>query len=408
MKYNEITSCRACGSNNLEAVIDLGEHPYSGYFPSDDGVLEKGPLALFLCKTCSLVQLTVDYELSEMYGDNYGYRSGLNKSMVSHLKSIVTKVINDAEIGGSDIVIDIGSNDGTLLGFYPEQTRTIGIDPSGRQFEHYYKNSIEKHFDFFGIDTPDELQIEGKCRAITSLSMLYDIPRPIDFVKGIKKALHPDGLWFFEQSYLLSMIKANAYDTICHEHLEYYSLTALNYILKKAGLKIVDATLTNTNGGSVLLVASHETSKHKTNSKALNPLFNEEQVLGVKSSQLYYTFSENIQRHKIELIEVVDQFRKESRPAYVIGASTKGNTLINYSGFTSSDFICAVEVNEYKFDKFMPGSNIPIRNQNGFEFMPDSVGLVLPWHFKEFFVERRLKNIDYLFPLPEISFTGGK
>ena len=406
MRYNYIKNCRACYSDNLETVVDLGEHPYSGYFPSDNRVLAKGPLALFLCKSCSLVQLTVDYELSEMYGSNYGYRSGLNKSMVSHLKSIVARVIVDADIGASDTVIDIGSNDGTLLGFYSEQTRTIGIDPSGRQFENYYKSSIEKHFDFFDLDTPNELQIEGKCKAITSLSMLYDIPRPIDFVKGIKKALHPDGLWFFEQSYLLSMIKANAYDTICHEHLEYYSLTALNYIVKKAGLKIVDATLTNTNGGSVLLVASHETSKHKVNAKALKPLFHREQTLGVKSSQLYHTFYENIQRHKTQLVEVVGQFRKQSRPAYIIGASTKGNTLINYSGFTSSDFICAVEVNEYKFDKFMPGSNIPIRNQNGFEFLPDSVGLVLPWHFKEFFVARRMKNMQYLFPLPEISLTG--
>ena len=404
MKYNEITSCRVCRSVNLEAVIDLGEHPYSGYFPSDDGVLEKGPLALALCKKCSLVQLTVDYELSEMYGENYGYRSGLNGSMVSHLESIVAEVINVAQVRKSDLVIDIGSNDGTLLGFYPEEIRKIGIDPSGAKFEHFYKEACEKHFDFFDIDTPELLQIKAKCKAITSLSMLYDIPRPVDFVKGIKEALHPDGLWFFEQSYLLSMIKANAYDTICHEHREYYSLTALSYILRKAGLRIVDARLTSTNGGSVLVVASHDNSQHKVNHEALRKLFKEEQVLGVSSSKMYHQFSKKIETHKASLIEAVDQFKKESRPLYVIGASTKGNTLINYSGFTSNDFVCAAEVNEFKFGKFMPGSNIPILNQNELEFMPNSVGLVLPWHFKEFFLKKNLKNIDFLFPLPDISF----
>jgi hypothetical protein len=403
LNYKEINCCRACGSYNLEPVVDLGEHPYSGYFPSHNSPLEKGPLALTLCENCSLVQLTVDYELSEMYGENYGYRSGLNSSMVKHLESIVAEVINIAEISETDLVVDIGSNDGTLLGFYPDNVRKIGIDPSGAKFEKFYKPNIEKHFDFFDFNTVGELNIRGNCKAITSLSMLYDVPRPTDFVMGIKEALQPDGLWIFEQSYLLSMIKANAYDTICHEHLEYYSLTALDNILKKCGLKITDARLTGTNGGSILIVAAHESSEHKINYEALSRLFREEQALDVKSPALYHQFFEKINHHRLALIETVEGLKREARPLYLIGASTKGNTLINYSGFTSSDFLCAAEVNEFKFGKFMPGSAIPICNERELEFLPNSVGLVLPWHFKDFFIKKPLKNVDFLFPLPDIK-----
>lgn len=404
MNYKEIKSCRACGSHKLEPVVDLGKHPYSGYFPPNNGPLETGPLALTLCEVCSLVQLTVDYDLSEMYGENYGYRSGLNRSMVKHLESVVNEVINIAQICQSDLVIDIGSNDGTLLGFYPENVRKVGIDPSGAKFESFYKPSIEKHFDFFDFNTVGDLKIGGQCKAITSLSMLYDVPRPIDFVMGIKEALHPEGLWISEQSYLLSMIKANAYDTICHEHLEYYSLTALNNIFKKCGLKITDARLTDTNGGSVMIVAAHEVSKHKINHAALTPLFQEERRLGVHSPALYHEFFEKIKKHRLALIETVERFKKVSRPLYLIGASTKGNTLINFSGFTASDFLCAAEVNEFKFGKFMPGSGIPIVSENELEFMPDSVGMVLPWHFRDFFTKHQLKNVNFLFPLPEIIF----
>ena len=249
-----ITNCRLCGSSHLVSVVNLGKQAFTGIFPknlSDAEKVPSGTLELLLCENCSLVQLSEDFERSFMYGDNYGYRSGLNQSMIDHLRSIYTYITRTRPLNPGDFVLDIGSNDGTLLGFYPNSINRIGIDPTSDKYSSFYKEDIIRSASFFSESIYKSLAKE-KSKIITSISMFYDLPNPLEFACHVKECLDKDGIWLFEQSYLPSMLRTNSYDTICHEHVEYYSLSAVQYLLANADLKIVDISFNKVNGGSFL------------------------------------------------------------------------------------------------------------------------------------------------------------
>ena len=222
-----ITKCRVCGNTNLKVVLDLGDQYLTGTFPrSNDGIdISKGPLQLVKChgatNVCGLLQLAHNFDLGEMYGSNYGYRSGLNYRMVEHLMRKVESIRKLVDLNPEDLVVDIGSNDGTTLGFYPENLTLVGIDPTAAKFREYYKRHIKVVPDFFRARQLTKLHQTKKAKIITSFAMFYDLEAPLDFVQQIQEVLHADGVWVFEQSYLPLMLETNAYDTVCHEHLEY-------------------------------------------------------------------------------------------------------------------------------------------------------------------------------------------
>src|SRR5262245_34003750 len=222
----QIKKCRLCGNERLLPLLSLGEQTLTGVFPqSPDANLTRGPLQLVRCdgsSACGLVQLQHSFESSEMYGENYGYRSGLNKSMVEHLGSIVQKVQKWVKPGVGDAVLDIGSNDGTLLSFYPAGGPTLlGMDPTSAKFRKYYRSDIKLVTDFFSAANFKQALGSTKAKIVTSIAMFYDLDDPLSFAKQVAEILADDGVWHFEQSYLPAMLAQCAYDTICHEHLEY-------------------------------------------------------------------------------------------------------------------------------------------------------------------------------------------
>jgi len=223
--YNEITKCRIGGGTNLITVLSLGEQYLTGVFPkSTTEKITKGPLDLVWCPDSGLLQMKQSYSLDEMYGDNYGYRSGLNASMVRHLEQKIKTLERLVKPKDSDLVIDIGSNDATSLKAYSGKHRKVGIDPTGKKFKEYYTNDIDLIPDFFSATVFKNHFPKDKAKIITSIAMFYDLERPMDFVRDIEEILEDEGVWHFEQSYMPSMLRTNAYDTVCHEHLEYYSL----------------------------------------------------------------------------------------------------------------------------------------------------------------------------------------
>ena len=231
--YIEIKKCRICQSDDLLNVFSLGNQSLTGYFPpSKDENLEKGPVDMVFCKNCGLLQLLQSYDLSKMYGMNYGYRSGLNKSMVNHLVSKIRKLEKISNLSEEDLVIDIGSNDATSLKAYTINCKKVGIDPTGKKFFQYYPESVTLIPDFFSYEVFKKHFTE-KAQIITSIAMFYDLPSPDNFVKDIKKCLAKEGLWHFEQSYMPFMLKTVSYDTICQEHLEFYSLKVIDDLLRK-------------------------------------------------------------------------------------------------------------------------------------------------------------------------------
>ncbi|HEY6219527.1 MAG TPA: methyltransferase domain-containing protein, partial [Gemmatimonadaceae bacterium] len=255
-EYSAITACRICGGTNLTSVLSLGEQYLTGVFPrSPSEPLTRGPLELVWCSHCGLLQLKHSYSLSEMYGANYGYRSGLNASMVRHLEQKVHYLERLARPGARDTVIDIGSNDATLLNAYQKGPCKIGVDPTGPKFQRFYRDDTRLIPRFFSATVLDEALSGGKAKIISSIAMFYDIERPREFVRDIAACLADDGVWHFEQSYMPSMLRTNSYDTICHEHLEFYSFKVVADLLAAAGLRVIDVQMNAVNGGSFAVTA---------------------------------------------------------------------------------------------------------------------------------------------------------
>jgi NDP-4-keto-2,6-dideoxyhexose 3-C-methyltransferase len=233
-----------CGNTNLVSLLHLGEQTLTGVFPkSKSTTITSGPLELVKCfshtgdQVCGLVQLNHSYDSNEMYGDNYGYRSGLNQSMVRHLQSVVKEILATVELASGDIIIDIGGNDSTLLQTYPKDLglNLMVIDPTSNKFKKYYPEHINNTADFFSASTYNRL-FDRKAKVITSIAMFYDLEEPLKFVQDIYDVLDDNGIWVIEQSYLPAMVNTTSYDTICHEHLEYYSLGVVKKILETAAI----------------------------------------------------------------------------------------------------------------------------------------------------------------------------
>lgn len=259
----EINKCRISGSTNLVKVLSLGEQYLTGVFPrSQNETITKGPLDLVWCPDSGLLQLKQSYSLEEMYGENYGYRSGLNASMVKHLTLKIHSLERLIPLKENDLVIDIGSNDATSLKAYKSKCKKIGIDPTGIKFKDHYTNDITLLPDFFSANLFQQSFPNSKAKIITSIAMFYDLESPTDFVNDIFNCLHDEGVWHFEQSYMPSMLRTNSYDTICHEHLEFYSFKVVKQLLENCGMKVVDVQMNAVNGGSFAVTAAKKTPRY--------------------------------------------------------------------------------------------------------------------------------------------------
>jgi|LakMenEpi03Aug12_release.lakeMendotaPanAssembly.Ray.scaffolds.fasta_scaffold94322_4 hypothetical protein len=370
--------------------------------------LTSGPLELLLCDSCGLVQLAHSYDLNEMYGSNYGYRSGLNPSMVSHLNKKVKQLEKLVVLNDDDIVLDIGSNDGTLLLAYEnKKLQRVGIDPTGIKFQSYYRNDIHLIPDFFNIQNFKSNFGSKKAKIITSISMFYDLENPAEFVRDVAEILDFNGVWHLEQSYMPAMLRNNSYDTICHEHLEYYSLTILNKLFDQHNLKIIDVSVNSINGGSFALTVTHTHSKYGVNLPIIQWMLQQEEQLALGNINTFTEFQKRVDAHRLELTELIKSLNKNGKKVVGYGASTKGNVILQFCGFNEHNISCIAELNEDKYGSFTPGSNIPILPESDVKSKHPDYMLVLPWHFRESIIKREEKFLEeggkLIFPLPYIE-----
>ncbi len=412
-----ITQCRICGNKNLIPLVNLGSMALTGIFPKQKTFpVSSGPLELVKCEeesnamNCGLVQLRHSFSLTEMYGLNYGYRSGLNRSMVEHLQNKVKKILQQVELQKGDFVIDIGSNDSTLLQAYPsEGIHLIGVDPTGIKFKGFYPAHIDLVIDFFPCRQLSEKLGDKKAKIITSIAMFYDLEQPLDFVQSIHDALDDNGVWVFEQSYMPAMIEVNAYDTICHEHLEYYGLKQIKHMMDKVGFKIVDVEFNDTNGGSFSVMVAKNNSPLPADEKKVNHILDEEKRKKLHTLEPYQAFQRNIETHKADLLAFLKARKQEGKVVLGYGASTKGNVILQYCGITEKDIPYIAEVNEDKFGSFTPGTLIPIISEAEAKRMNPDLLMVLPWHFRDNILKREeayLKSGGHLFfPLPKLDLV---
>lgn len=407
-----------CGSRHLVPVIDLGFQYLQGSFikpgmPAPP--LRQLPTELVRCdvtqdeNACGLLQLAHTFPPEILYA-NYWYRSGTNATMRDHLKGIVDsamQILNNE----APTVLDIGCNDGTLLGNYPKRARKYGVDPSDIARE-IGGDTVVINTVFPSGQSTAALPQAG-FDVVTSIAMFYDLESPVAFAQEIKKLLKPNGLWILEMSYLPMMLQQNSFDTICHEHLEYYSLSVLEIIMARAGLRVFRVELNDVNGGSIRCYVCHaenQTLSTPDEGARLHSLRTIEFEMELDTDTPYIAFQNRIKRLKDDLNSMLFQIRAAGQRVHIYGASTKGNVLLQWYGINRMIVEAAADRNPSKAGARTLGTDIPIISEEDSRAMKPDYYLVLPWHFRTEFLQRERKMIEagtkFIFPLPELEVVG--
>jgi len=415
--YQQINRCRICENTDLVPVLNLGTQFLTGIFPrTKKQIVPSGPLELVKCndqgnlQACGLLQLRHSYNANHLYGEGYGYRSGLNNSMIKHLQSKVRKILAENFLNPGDLVIDIGSNDATLLKAYSQKNlKLVGIDPTGKKFKQYYLPHTHLIPDFFSAELVKKNFGSQKAKIITSIAMFYDLKKPIEFVRQIYDTLADDGVWILEQSYLPSMLEMTAYDTICHEHLEYYGLKQIKWMTDKVGLRIIDVELNSVNGGSFSVTVTKASPKIKRQSASVNQLLQAELEQKLHLIKPYQEFKRRVYQHRRQLKQTLKQLKSKRKKIIGYGASTKGNVILQFCGLSKKDIPYIAEVNQNKFGCYTPGTQIPIISEPEARAMNPDYFIVMPWHFRRNIISRETAYLNQggrlLFPLPKIEIV---
>jgi len=406
--YKCIEECRICGCKDLDEAISLPAQFLSPTFVETnvDNPLSsiKVPMTVMVCnnKDCSLVQLKESTNPELLY-TNYFYRSSTNETMIKDLKNVVSRVQDYVDLKANDIVVDIGANDCTMIQWFSESLKRIAVEPAKNIDWSHVAPSIQIVNDFFPSPKFINSLDGSKVKVFTSCAMFYDLDEPNDFVKTVKENLHEDGLWCIQLSYALSMTKnLNFYD-ICHEHLEYYTLKTLRFLMKRNGLHLHHAEENRVNGGSALVFISH-IDKGLKDSHELSKLIDEEKSLGLYEANAYKIFYASMNKLKIKVNEYIDCEIGKGNVVLGLGASTKGNILLQYFGLDNKKIPAISEKQKSKAGLKTLGSDIDLISEEEAYLKNPSCMLVLPWYFKDEIVAREAGYIQnggiLLFPMP--------
>ena len=403
-----VNNCRNCSKKKLSKLFTLGNINYTGKFAKKNQKIKKAPLELSICNNCKLVQLAHKFDLKYMYGPDYGYRSNINHTMVEHLKKVVLVSSKKVSLKSGDMVLDIASNDATLLNFYSNNIITFGVDPLVKKYSKYYKKINYKISDFFSYKKIKN-KTKNKFKIITALSVFYDMEKPNHFLNGVRNLLDVNGIFILEFADLSSILKYNMFDTICHEHLEYYSTKVIYNMCKKNNLKIVNIINNDINGSSKQFHIAHKNSTHKVNFKKIKNILKDEDTRKINSKKTLLYFYKDILKIKTRLLDLLKKIKSKKLSIHAYGASTKGNVLLQYFGIDKKFIDFVAERNPKKFNLYTPGTNIKIISEKASRKMKPNYYLVLPWHFKKEILKREKKirsnGTKFIFPLPKLKIN---
>lgn len=410
-----ITGCRVCNSSALTPVLSLGNQYVSDFVDDNSEKNSRTPLELVLCDVgqggCGLLQLRHTTEQQSLYR-NYWYRSGINQTMRDALADIVKKATMIVPLSKGDTVLDIGSNDNTLLKAYDRNDIIrIGLEPATNLMSYAAHPDIKVVNDFFSAKPFADASGGKQAKIITSIAMFYDLDDPNQFTADIRSSLSPDGLWIIQMAYLPTMLIDNIFDNICHEHLEYYSLLSLENLLSRHNLKVIDVELNDVNGGSYRIYITHNSpvapKPFDGADMRLAALRNQEQQLQLHTLAPYKEFADRVEDIKDKVVTFIHEAVAQGKKVYVYGASTKGNTLLQYFNLDHTHITAAAERNPDKWGKKTVGTHIPIISEEAARAAKPDYFLVLPWHFMPEFIKREdayLKSGGkFIVPLPEFK-----
>jgi len=413
--------CRICASKALTPVLSLGDQYIAGAFADPKGtppVQRRIPLDLVRCdpsvdqNACGLVQLRHSVPPNILYR-SYWYRSGINQTMRDNLAGIAHQAEAAVELQPGDLVIDIGCNDGTLLKSYKSPgLRLLGFDPATNIIEYARAQGIPVVNDFFSAANLRTVYADEKPKVITSIAMFYDLENPHSFVQDIKSILHERGIWILELSYLPTMLEMNSFDTICHEHLEYYGLAPMERLLAEHDLQVIDVNLNDMNGGSFRVVAGHAGKVRPTDEgrARVQDLRLKEFELALDSDAPFAVFRDKIQKIKKDLQAFLKKAKKEGKLVHGYGASTKGNTILQYCDVTPDLVPAVADRNKDKWGSQTIGTNIPIISEEESRKQKPAYYLVLPWHFITEMKKREGEFLKrggkFVLPMPEVHLSS--
>jgi SAM-dependent methyltransferase len=413
------TTCRICDSPALTPVLDLGEQCIAGAFAEPGGrdpVQRAIPLELVRCDMtrnqdgCGLLQTRHTVPGTILY-QSYWYRSGVNRTMTHNLHGIARATEDLVGLHPGDLVVDIGCNDGTLFdGYAARDLRFLGFDPSD-----VTRYAIEKGYDvvrdFFSARTLGLRYPDRRAKVITSVAMFYDLEDPAAFVRDVADSLAEDGVWVMELHYLPLMLEMNSFDAIVHEHLEYYSLAVLERLFAQEGLEVVNAEVNDINGGSIRLFIGHggQLQQSPEQSRAVQAIRIREFELALDAAEPYEQFRRNSEKVRDDLVALLRKLKAEGKSVHVYGASTKGNTILQYAGIDASLVPYAADRNPDKWGSETIATRIPIISEEDSRAMQPDYYLALPWHFLDEFLQRETDFLErggrFIVPLPNVRIA---
>jgi 2-polyprenyl-3-methyl-5-hydroxy-6-metoxy-1,4-benzoquinol methylase len=408
-------------SKFTKKLFSLGDLYVSDFINVDtDARAGKHDMTLVIDERYGAARLEKCTPIHSMFG-KYWYRSGINQTMRTELKGIVDSVTSVQKLNEGDLWLDIACNDGTLLSFVPDGIKKLGIDPAEDSFkEESSKIADDIVQDFFTLENYKKSKFKKKkAKVVTCIAMFYDLDEPVDFLKDVSKVMDDDGLFVIQMSYTPLMIKQLAFDNICHEHVYYWGLASMEKLLKKAGLKIVDCQVNDVNGGSFRIyikkkksaVTSFATAPYRDVCNVrVESLLKWEKGLKLDKEEIWLDLFNRIEALKKETVDFIKAEKAKGKVICGYGASTKGNTLLQYFGLDNTLIDAIAERSPYKFGLKTIGTNIPIKSEEEVRAMNPDYMLVLPWHFIAEFVKREdeflSKGGKFIVPCPTFEIIG--
>ena len=379
--WKVIENCRLCGTSDFIEAFSLGMQVVKDFIDSPNDVSKKGPLDLILCNSCGFLQLRHTFSKEYLY-NHYWYRSGTSPTMIIELADIVKSASSMVNLEDGDFVIDIGANDGTLLKQYENNNLTkVGFEPSNL-WKYGASPGTTIINDYFNAKSYSERFPGKKAKIITSIAMFYDLDDPNRFIEDIKSLLHSEGVWIVQMNYLGLMLKNLGYDNVCHEHVGYYSLTTMEYLLSKHDMEVFDVKLNNVNGGSFRLYIKHSSDKSKKiNTGAINQIRAAEDKMSISKPHTYAEFSEQIEKQREKLISLLSELSKNGKNILIYGASTRGLVILEYCGIDSNIIKYATDKNSDKWGKYLSGTGIKIISLEEYRKINPDYLLVLPYQY---------------------------
>ncbi len=398
LSYTTRKTCRLCGGNNLKRVLDIGNIFVSTFLKNPREKALRAPLELVLCENpkCQLLQLKHTAPQEIMYSRHYWYQSAVNPVIVNDLKEIAAASQKLVRMKKGDVVLDIGANDGTLLKFFPKKYIRAGCEPADNLQTKLKKHADKIIHDFWSYETYKKLGIP-KAKIITAIGMFYDMEDPNQFIRDSERVLADDGVFIAQLMTLKPMIEKNDVGNICHEHLEFYSYPSLVYLFEKNGLEIFKVEENTINGGSYRLYAR---KLNKGSIKYPEQKFD------------YYAFAKRLEENKRKCVDFIKREVKKGNRVYAYGASTKGNTILQYYGLTNKLVAAAADKSPEKWGRVTVGTFVPIISEEQARKENPDYFLILPWAFTDTFVkreERWLRNGGkFIVPVPAFRIIGKK